>query len=308
MTVCLLFADARRPDESNVDCRRVEVGFRIVDVFTEVPLAGNRLCVVPDTPSELTDELMQALAAEIGFAETTFVLEAGGDRYRMRIFAPDGELPFAGHPTLGTAYTLVAEGRVTSPVVQTTAVGEVPVEIDLAGGFGWMTQFPPVFDSEFDDRDLVARAAGLAPGDLHPDLPMQVVSTGLGPLLVPLRDEQALRRAQRDGRACEEVRERSGGESIYLFAIRGDGDVVARMFDAWMGMGEDPATGSAAGPLGAYLAARGLAGMPGRLVVSQGELVGRPSFLHVDVRPEGASFVVRVGGGVRIVGEGAFRV
>jgi trans-2,3-dihydro-3-hydroxyanthranilate isomerase len=94
---------------------------------------------------------------------------------------------------------------------------------------------------------------------------------------------------------------------LYLFAIRGDGDVRARMFDADLSIGEDPATGSAAGPLGAYLAARGLAGMPGKAVVAQGEQVGRPSFIHLDVRTEGG-WEVRVGGGVQVVGEGSFRL
>jgi PhzF family phenazine biosynthesis protein len=137
---------------------------------------------------------------------------------------------------------------------------------------------------------------------------MQVISTGLGPLIVPVRDEEALRRAERSEPGCRRATEASGGECVYLFAVRGDGDVMARMFDASFGVGEDPATGSAAGPLGVYLASRGLAGMPGEGVIAQGELVGRPSFIHLDVRPEGDSWNVRVGGGVRIVGEGLFRV
>ena len=135
-----------------------------------------------------------------------------------------------------------------------------------------------------------------------------MISTGLGPLLVPIRDEEALRRAERYEPACRLASAASGGECLYLFAVRGDGDVMARMFDASLGVGEDPATGSAAGPLGVYLASRGLAGMPGEAVIAQGEMVGRPSFLHLDIRPEGDSWNVRVGGGVRIVGEGVFRV
>jgi trans-2,3-dihydro-3-hydroxyanthranilate isomerase len=165
-----------------------------------------------------------------------------------------------------------------------------------------------MFGPEFHDRSVVAEAAGLEPDDLHPDLPMQVISTGLGPLIVPIRDEETLRRAERYEPACRRATIASGGECLYLFAIRSDGDVIARMFDASLGVGEDPATGSAAGPLGVYLASRGLAGMPGAAVIAQGELVGRPSFLHLDIRPDGDSWNVRVGGGVRIVGEGVFRV
>jgi trans-2,3-dihydro-3-hydroxyanthranilate isomerase len=286
----------------------MDLPFRLVDAFTEVPFQGNRLCVVPATPEGFSTEQMQMLALETNFSETTFVTESRPDGYRMRIFTPDAELPFAGHPTIGTAYTLASEGRTSVETVQTTAFGDVPVEVDLEKGFAWMTQHPPVIGPEFDDRVVVAEAAGLAPDDLHPDLPMQVISTGLGPLIVPIRDEEALRRADRAEPACRRATSASGGECLYLFAVRGDGAVMARMFDASFGVGEDPATGSAAGPLGVYLASRGLAGMPGEAVIAQGEMVGRPSFLHLDVRPEGDSWNVRVGGGVRIVGEGLFRV
>ena len=286
----------------------MDVPFRLVDAFTETPFHGNRLCVVPETPEGFTTEQMAMLALEINFSETTFVTESRPDGYRMRIFTPDVELPFAGHPTIGTAFTLATEGRTSTTTVQTTDVGDVPVEIDLDRGFVWMTQPQPSVGQEFGDRALVAEASGLEPGDLDPDLPMQVISTGLAPLLVPVRDEATLRRAERYEPAVRRATEASGGECLYLFAIRCDGDVMARMFDASFGVGEDPATGSAAGPLGVYLASRGLAGMPGDVVVSQGELVGRPSFLHLDVRPDADSWHVRVGGGVQIVGEGVFRV
>src|SRR5712691_9336812 len=117
----------------------MRVRFRLVDVFTERPFAGNQLCVVAEPPAELGAATMQTLAKEIGFSETTFVTEASGDRYTMRIFTPAQELPFAGHPTLGTALTLLDEGRITSPAVQTTAIGDVRVEADLGAGFAWMT-------------------------------------------------------------------------------------------------------------------------------------------------------------------------
>jgi trans-2,3-dihydro-3-hydroxyanthranilate isomerase len=286
----------------------MDVPFRLVDAFTETPFEGNRLCVVPEASPELSTEQMQMLALEINFSETTFVTESRPDGYRMRIFTPDAELPFAGHPTIGTAFILAAEGRTEPHTIQTTAIGDVPVEVDLDRGFAWMRQRSPVFGPAFDDRVLVAEACGLSPDDLHPSLPMQVISTGLGPLIVPVRDESALRRAERIESACRRATERSGGECLYLFAVRGDGDVMARMFDATLGVGEDPATGGAVGPLGVYLASHALAGMPGDAVVAQGELVGRPSFLHLDVREEPGGWSVRVGGGVRLVGEGRFRL
>ena len=286
----------------------MDVSFRLVDAFTETPFRGNRLCVVPETPEGLSTEQMKMLALETNFSETTFVTESRPSGYRMRIFTPDAELPFAGHPTIGTAFTLATEGRTSTETVQTTSFGDVPVEVDLGKGFAWMTQHRPVFGPEFEDRHVAAEATGLELDDLHPELPMQVISTGLGPLIVPIRDEGALRRAERYEPGCRRATAESGGECLYLFVVRGDGDLMARMFDASLGVGEDPATGSAAGPLGVYLASRGLAGMPGEAVIAQGEMVGRPSFLHLNVKPEDDSWNVRVGGGVRIVGEGVFRV
>jgi trans-2,3-dihydro-3-hydroxyanthranilate isomerase len=105
----------------------MRVPFRLVDVFTPQPLAGNQLCVVPE-PGDLDDRMMLALAQEVGFSETTYVTEAGGDRYGMRIFTPVSELPFAGHPTLGTAFVLASESRISSPATQVVAAGEIPVE------------------------------------------------------------------------------------------------------------------------------------------------------------------------------------
>ena len=286
----------------------MEISFRLVDVFTPVPFAGNQLCVVPDPPADLDARTMQALAQEIGLSETTFVTNLRDGGYDVRIFTPDAELPFAGHPTLGTAFTLVSEDRVGSPVVQTSAAGDVRVEVDEAGGTAWMEQLPPSFGNEIQDRAAVARAAGLEPQDLIEGLPVVAGTTGLPHLMVAVRDEAALRRARRDDAGCAQVCEAAQAESLYLFAVRGEGDVMARMFDRGANIGEDPATGSAAGPLGAYLAQHRLAGLPGAVVVAQGEMVGRPSFLHVEVEPRGDSFAVRVGGGVRIVGEGTFRV
>lgn len=286
----------------------VEIGFRLVDVFTEVPFAGNQLCVVPDPPADLDTATMAMLAQEIGFSETTFVTAIRPDGYDIRIFTPNDELPFAGHPTLGTAFTLASEGRLNANAVQTSAAGDVPVDVDLDGGIAWMQQLPPVFGEPVVDRDAVARAAGLEPSDLIDGLPIVAGSAGIPHLMVPVRDEPTLRRAARDEAGCSAVCAATDTEALYLFAVRADGDVMARMFDRWLAIGEDPATGSAAGPLGAHLAAHRLAGMPGRVTIAQGEMVGRPSFLYVDARSDGDLFTVRVGGGVRIVGEGSFRI
>ena len=282
----------------------VEIPFRIADVFCERPLEGNQLCVVLDA-ADLDGATMQALAREIGFSETTFVTDTSWDHYAMRIFTPGQELPFAGHPTIGTAFVLAAEGRITSKATQVVQAGEYRVRVDLAAGTASMRQLAPTFADAFGDRELAARAAGLEPAEIRDDVPLQVVSTGLPHLMVPVRDVEALRRATRDAALVERVCRATGGESMYLFAATEDG-VTARMFDWETGIGEDPATGSAAGPLGAYLSRHRLAGMPGTLRIRQGEQVGRPSLLEVEVAAEGDSWRVDVAGGVAIVGTGVF--
>jgi trans-2,3-dihydro-3-hydroxyanthranilate isomerase len=126
--------------------------------------------------------------------------------------------------------------------------------------------------------------------------------------MVPVANEASLRRAARDDSGCAAVCAAASVESLYLFVIRDEGDAMARMFDVSLEIGEDPATGSAAGPLGAYLAERGLLEVPGSFTIAQGEMVGRASFLHVEVGRNGDSWSVRVGGGVRLVGSGVFEV
>ncbi len=284
----------------------VNVPFRLVDVFTPRPLGGNQLCVVPD-PGELGDAEMQAIAKEIGFSETTFVTEAAGDRYAMRIFTPGQELPFAGHPTLGTAFVLVSEGRVSTPATQVIAAGEIPVEVDVEANTARMTQLPAEFGPIFPDRDLIASAIGLTVAELDPRRPVRTVSTGLPTTIVPVRDLDTLRRATRNERLVGEAVAASGGQDLYLFAPTAEG-VTARMFDSEFGIGEDPATGSAAGPLGVYLAEYGDLDTTRRLSIRQGEQVGRPSELHVEARREDGAWRARVGGGVHIVGRGAFEL
>ena len=284
----------------------VNVPFRLVDVFTPRPLAGNQLCVVPE-PGQLDDAEMQAIAKEIGFSETTFVTEAAGDRYAMRIFTPGQELPFAGHPTLGTAFVLVSEGRVSTPATQVIAAGEIPVEVEVEANTARMTQLPAEFGPIFPDRDLIASAIGLTTADLDPGRPVQTVSTGLPTTIVPVQSLEMLRRATRNEHLVGEAVAASGGRDLYLFAPTAEG-VTARMFDSEFGIGEDPATGSAAGPLGAYLAEYGDLGQTRSITIRQGEHVERPSVLRVEVDREGDAWRVRVGGGVHVVGRGAFEL
>jgi trans-2,3-dihydro-3-hydroxyanthranilate isomerase len=251
---------------------------------------------------------MQALALEIGFSETTFVTGVRTDGYDVRIFTPEDELPFAGHPTLGTAFVLAREGAIGADAIQRCGAGDVPVRVDLAAGRATMRQLPPGAGPRVEDRQAVAEAAGLAVTDLVEDLPIVPVSTGIAHAMVAVRDDEALRRAVRDDRRCAEVCARADAESLYLFVLRGPKDVRARMFDKGSTIGEDPATGSAAGPLGAYLARHRLLETPGSVVIAQGEQVGRPSFLHVDVDRDADTWRIDVGGGVRPMGEGVFEL
>jgi trans-2,3-dihydro-3-hydroxyanthranilate isomerase len=285
----------------------MRIRFRLVDVFAEAPFQGNQLCVVPEPPPELDAATMQTLAREINFSETTFVTRVEPDGYDVRIFTPDSELPFAGHPTLGTAFVLAEEGRTGTRVTQRCPAGDIPVEVDLAAGRATMRQLPAVFGTEVEDRDAVAAAAGLEQDELVEGLPIVAVSTGVAHTMVPVRTEAAVRRAVREP-SVTRVCEAADAESLYLFAVRGDGDVIARMFDRGPGIGEDPATGSAAGPLGAYLAVHGLAGMPGTMTIAQGELVRRPSLLSVTVASQEDAWTVDVAGAVRLVGDGAFEL
>lgn len=284
----------------------VRVPFRLVDVFTPRPLSGNQLCVVPE-PVDVDEDTMQALAKEIGFSETTFVTASASDRYAMRIFTPGAELPFAGHPTLGTAFVMVSEGRLITPATQVIAAGEIPVDVDVSSNWAWMTQLPAAFGPAYADRDLIARAIGLAQTDLHPERPVQTVSTGLPTTIVPVRDADTLHRASRNERLIGDAVQATGGEDLYLFARTAEG-LTARMFDAGFGIGEDPATGSAAGPLGAYVAEYGDLGETRSITIRQGEQVGRPSELHVEVDREADAWRVRVGGGVHVVGRGEFEL
>ncbi len=282
----------------------MKVPFRLVDVFSDRPLAGNQLCVVTDATGLDSDSMLR-ITREIGFSETAFVEDAGGDRYRARIFTPGGELPFAGHPTLGTAFVLVSEGRVTSPVTQSVKAGEFVVDVDPARGFATMRQLAPTFGDELLDTSTVAQAAGVSRRDLDPDLPPQVVSTGLGHLMVAVTNKSAVEHAEPHHRALAHLLTEVEADGCYLFALTASG-ARARMFSPELGIVEDAATGSAAGPLGAYLSERGEAGMPGHLEISQGEEMGRPSTLHVDVERDGETWGVSVGGGVFLVGEGSF--
>jgi len=234
---------------------------------------------------------MQAIAKELHLSETTFVLpptSAAAD-HRVRMFTPDAELPFAGHPTIGTAFVL-ADGKDGALRLE-EGVGVIGVT--LRDGFVQMEQPLPAFTGTTITRKAAAEALGLAIEEVRSDIPIQMGSSGVPFLFVPLANLKAVRRARRPGGL---------DASVYAFAMSGErsgSQVHGRMFDQGLGVGEDPATGAAQGPLGAYIVAHELvrAEPTTRIRVEQGFEIGRPSILDIEVDRTAAGITaVRVGG------------
>jgi trans-2,3-dihydro-3-hydroxyanthranilate isomerase len=254
-------------------------------VFTDVPFEGNQLAVFPDAAG-LSDEEMQTLARELNLAESSFVFTAADPQHaaKLRIFTPNVEMPFAGHPTIGTAYALTALGRIPATAAQFTLeenVGPIAIRLESRDPFmAWLTT-PPIRFEQTYDRSACADALGLGAGDLLRDLPAQVVSAGNPFLFVPLRDAAAVDRAELDVRALERAAPSFGASGIFIFAPT-NGGVYSRMFAPMSGIREDPATGSATGPLGAYLARYGLIEHRdgARFISEQGVKMKRRSLLH----------------------------
>jgi trans-2,3-dihydro-3-hydroxyanthranilate isomerase len=256
-----------------------------LDVFTSTRLAGNGLAVVHDADA-LDDATMLGFARETAQSETTFVQTpsadgaAAGADYRNRIFTMVEEIRFAGHPSLGTAVAVArAAGRSTAQYRQETIAGVQPVQVELAGDVAHasMLQEPAVFGEPMETAAVLG-ALGLGPADAHPELLIQPVGTGISHLMVPLRDRVALQRARPNLQRVESLEHQTSTMVLYAFVCDGDdGPVHARGFFAERDhVLEDPATGSAAGPLCAYLHRH-----TGRTeaTITQGLEMGRPSRL-----------------------------
>ena len=264
---------------------------RWVDVFTDRALAGNPLAVVLEADG-LSTVQMQAIARETNLSETTFVLppETRGHAAKVRIFTPHVELPFAGHPTVGTGWVLLDEGLVSSDAAGFTleeGVGPIPVRVDRDGGAVvlWMSHPPVKFGEVIDKREDLAAALGLTVSDLRPQVPIQVASTGVPFLYVALKDAAAVDRAVSSGEALTSVLEPHGLPPVFLFAATGGNRLYSRMFGPHTAtrIGEDPATGSASGPLGAFAVRYGLIlRAPQVSIISeQGTKMGRQSFIQI---------------------------
>lgn len=301
-----------KPTSKNV------LDYFVVDVFTETPLAGNPLAVVLNRCG-LTAEQMQSIAREFNLSETTFIERRSADvesteGVRVRIFTTQEELPFAGHPTLGTASILkmLAPETLRGDTVRLALnVGPVPVRFtqgagDTAAIFGEMTQKDPEFGAELNAAD-VAPLLGLALDDLNPALTPQVVSTGAPFAIVVLQTVDALTRLKVNQEAATAWLRARGARWFYVLAADLVQDQNGTMYRARMQFygGEDPATGSAAGCAIGYLVAHGAVPSGARVHLRQGVEMGRPSDLFLSAKKDLARVTdVRVGGSTVLVAKG----
>lgn len=292
-----------------------EYRFYVVDVFAEEKYAGNQLAVFRDA-AVLGDDQMQRFANEMHFSETTFIRSAekkdGG--YDVRIFTPAQEVPFAGHPTLGTAFIIRKKiaGDHPEKIVLNLKVGQIPVTFETTGDGSevlWMNQKSPTFGSCLDPAP-VARALSLREHDIDTRFPIQEVSTGLPFIILPLRSIASVKAADVDTRAFFKLTDRLDAKAVLLFSPEtemGENDLHARVFAHGYGVSEDPATGSANGCLAAYLSKVAyFGGTDIDTRVEQGYEIGRPSLLHLRTTTVDNAIDVLVGGKVQFVAEGRF--
>jgi trans-2,3-dihydro-3-hydroxyanthranilate isomerase len=295
----------------------MELNYFVADVFTETPLEGNPLAVVMNTCG-LATERMQAIAREFSLSETTFVERRAAEveqheGVRVRIFTTQEELPFAGHPTLGTASVLKLQAPETmqgDTVKLALNVGAVPVRFTGEGLFGEMTQRDPEFGEVLDAAE-VARLCGLATEDLDPALPPQVVSTGTAFAIVALTSREALARLSVSQQEATAWLRQRGARWFYVLGPSGSvgpagGDAPAWRARMQFNGGEDPATGSAAGCAISYLVQRGAVTPGTRVHLRQGVEMGRPSNLYLSAHLRSAKVSdVRVAGSTVLVAKGS---
>jgi trans-2,3-dihydro-3-hydroxyanthranilate isomerase len=298
---------------------RRRLSFVTADVFTSRPLTGNPLAVFLEAKG-LSAAEMQAVAREMNLSETVFVFppENAAHTRKLRIFTPGGELPFAGHPTLGTAHVLCATGRLpltgeSVDIVFEEGVGPVRVTVSLKEGLPVRTQLHathlPQPGPTPPSREAVARVLSLRPEEvLDGEDRLEAWSCGVPFVFVPLRDPKALEQARLDLGQWQAHVASYWAPHLYLFVRKGDAAVEARMFAPAMGIIEDPATGAAVAALAGYLGARRPEGGL-RVTVHQGHAMGRPSTLFVEAdRGPGGLSAVRVAGESVVVSEGSFWV
>ncbi|MBW4694152.1 MAG: PhzF family phenazine biosynthesis protein [Lyngbya sp. HA4199-MV5] len=289
--------------------------FYIVDVFAETKYAGNQLAVFTDAGS-LSTGAMQQLAKEMNYSETTFILstEPRSGGYDVRIFTPAKELPFAGHPTLGTAFILQHDilQKAVETIVLNLGVGQIPVNILYNNGVAdvlWMEQRSPVFGETFA-ADAIAPILNLNVADLDANFPIQDVSTGVPFIIMPLKSHQALRQIKVNKDRYFAFIEQAQAKEILAFCpetYHPENQLSVRVFADSLGIPEDPATGSANGCLAGYLVQHRYFGHTSiDLRVEQGYEIGRPSLLLLRASQTTTTIRVSVGGRVQLIARGEF--
>jgi trans-2,3-dihydro-3-hydroxyanthranilate isomerase len=289
--------------------------FYTVDVFAEQKYAGNQLGVFRDAKG-LSDEQMQQFAKEMNYSETTFILSEkerdGG--YDVRIFTPENELPFAGHPTLGTAFVIQQEiiKEQVQKVILNLKVGQIPVTFEYSGeqvDIMWMKQICPTFGETFSAQDI-SQVLGIDQGNLDERYPIEAVSTGTPFIICPLKTLDAVKRANTNKKKHLELIKDTEAKAILIFSpetYAKENDLNVRVFADYYGVAEDPATGSANGCLAGYLVKHRYFGKDRIDVrVEQGHEIGRPSLLFLRAEAKGEEIDVFVGGKVIMVGQGEF--
>jgi trans-2,3-dihydro-3-hydroxyanthranilate isomerase len=304
--------------------------FLQLDVFTDRALSGNPLAVFPEAEG-LSDREMQQIAREMNLSETVFVLPPTDDEKalrRLRIFTPASELPFAGHPVVGTWNALAREGIVPLPeggsgwtsIQQEVGIGVLPVDVEFSESQpvrvvmtqGKFEALAVVEDAH--ERAEIEQGLGLAPEDFDESLPIQTISTGIQTLAVPIRSLEALGRCRVNAMVLSEAYTRVGASSCYAFTREtlggGENRAHARLFAPDYGIPEDPATGSASGALSGYLIHHGALDLEPadgifRFVIEQGDFMERPSRISAEVKgTPGAVEQVRIGGPSVVVARG----
>ncbi|MDA8169225.1 MAG: PhzF family phenazine biosynthesis protein [Nitrospiraceae bacterium] len=282
--------------------------FFIVDVFAEAKYSGNQLAVIADAEG-LPPSTMQKIARETNFSETTFIMSGRGrdGGYGVRIFTPGEEVPFAGHPVLGTAFIIRQEmaGKAQGVTLDLKA-GRIPVSF-TAGGVASMRQLSPEFGHVFRPGEI-AKILGMAPGAIDERFPIEEVSTGLPCIIVPLKRLEDVRRARIDTAKYMKLAQASAAKAILVFCpetYRKENDLNVRFFAGYYGIPEDPATGSANGCLAGYLARHRYFGKPDvQARVEQGYEIGRRSLILISAQDRQGAIDVNVAGRVLPVARG----
>lgn len=274
--------------------------FYIVDVFAEEKFSGNQLAVFRGG-GNLSPDQMQAIAREMHFSETTFIIseEKYNGGYDVRIFTPASEVPFAGHPTLGTAHIIRSEIVRDNPaeVILNLKVGRIPVTFQE--NISWMKQVRPEFGQKLD-VDAVAEVLGLTPAEIDERFPIEEVSTGLPHIIVPLKKLESLKRVLVKLNKYYDLIKNTRAKSVLVFCPEshtGDNDISIRMFADYYGVPEDPATGSGNGCLAAYLVKNRYWGKKDiNIRAEQGYEIHRPSLLYLRAFEKNGNIEVFIGG------------